>query len=377
MVLLSLVQSRATTPPTTTTIGGAGLRPITGLFARIAAGIAVLAVSVGASGVAGAAETIQIPVDGLLTARSVTTLTNGALVSWTVGVDEGGTGDGFLTSAASKFHKDPAIVKALPDDGKFPADNRHPEIVLHFSNDADPASQQTRPVKGVGEFSFPTPAAEYEKLFLVFTSGEGASALTFTLTYADGTTDVVNQSLPDYYIPIPATDPVFFNLALDLAKWRQSNAVADGAHHFIDGVELHPAAGKVLTGVKVAKTAAAFLVFWGATGIATSSIDGGTAGGEVSPPVDGGPAVGGGDAASDPGAATGPDQAVAGGTGGGPPVTGAGGGGAGTGGAGAGQTPQASPSSSGCALDPSPIAPSAWWSCALLAARLLRRRRDD
>ena len=343
--------------------------------ARIAARVVVIVVSIGASGTARAAETIQIPVDALLTARSVTTLTGGALVSWTVGVDEGGTGDGFLTSAASKFHKDPPTVKALPDDGRFPADNRHPEVVLHFSNDADPASQQTRPVKGAGEFSFPTPAAQYEKLFLIFTSGEGASALTFTLTYADGTTDVVNQLLPDYYIPIPATDPVFFNLALDLAKWRMQNTVADGAHHYIDGVEIHPAATKVLTAVKVAKTAAAFLVFWGATGIATGSIDGGSAGGEVSPPADAGPAAGGSDAASDAGATTGADHPTAGGTGGGPPGTAAGSGGMGGGGTSGGQPPQASSASSGCAFYPSPMAASVWWPGVLLVAGLLRRRR--
>jgi MYXO-CTERM domain-containing protein len=359
---------------------------VTAMRARIAAPVAVIAVAVCASGTAGAAQTIQIPVDALLTARSVTTLTGGALVAWTVGVDEGGTGDGFLTAAASKFHKDPPAVKALPDDGRFPADNRHPEVVLHFSNDADPASQQTRPVKGAGEFSFPTPAAQYEKLFLIFTSGEGASALTFTLTYADGTTDVVNQSLPDYYIPIPLTDPVFFNLALDLAKWRQQSTVADAAHHFVDGVEIHPAASKVLTGVKVAKTAAGFLVFWGATGIATSSIDGGSADGDVSLPADAGPEVGGSDASSDSEATTGPDQAVSGGTDGSPPGTGAesgsppsteAGSGGEAGGVGVGQPPQVSSTSSGCAVAPSPMAPSAWWLCLLVAGGLLRRRRDE
>jgi len=347
----------------------------------LTAWVAVIAVAVGASGTAGAAETIQIPVDALLTARSVTTLTGGALVAWTVGVDEGGTGDGFLTAAASKFHMDPPTVKALPDDGRFPADNRHPEVVLHFSNDAAPASQQTRPVKGAGEFSFPTPAAQYEKLFLIFTSGEGASALTFTLTYADGTTDVVNQSLPDYYIPIPPTDPVFFNLALDLAKWRQQSTVADAAHHYIDGVEIHPSASKVLTGVKVAKTAAGFLVFWGATGIVTSSIDGGSADGAVSPSADAGPAVDGSEASSDSGATTEPDEGASEvGTGGSPPGTEAGSGGSGGGGAGAvrvGRPPQASSASSGCAVDPSPTAPSAWWLCVLAAAGLLRRRRDE
>ena len=139
----------------------------------------------------------------MLNTRSVTTLTGGMLIPWIMGVDGGGTADGYLTAAASKFQNDPPTIKALPDDGRFPADNRHPDVVLHFSNDADPTSQQTRFVKGAGEFSFATPAAQYEKPFLILTSGEGTSALTVTLTYADASTDIVNQALPDYYLPIP------------------------------------------------------------------------------------------------------------------------------------------------------------------------------
>ncbi|HXI57095.1 MAG TPA: hypothetical protein VNO55_13600, partial [Polyangia bacterium] len=278
-----------------------------------------------AGGAAIAAETIQIPVDSVLNTRSVTTLTGGALVTWIMGVDGGGTADGYLTSAASKFHNDPPAIKALPDDGRFPADDRHPDIVLHFSNDASAASQQTRFVKGAGEFSFATPAAQYQKLFLFLTSAEGASMLRIVLTYADGTTDVTNQSLPDYYNPIPAGDPVFFNLALNLAKWNKQNTIAETNHHFIDGVELHPTGARVLTDVTVTKGAAGYLVFWGATGVATSSPDGGGAV-DASPALDAGPSTGGDAAPADLGGT--------GGQGGATPD--AGGGGAGAGGAAAG-----------------------------------------
>jgi len=196
------------------------------------------------------------------------------------------------------------------------------------------------------------------------------------LTYADKTTDVINQALPDYYLPIPATDPVFFNLALDLAKWNKQNKIAETAHHYIDGMEVHLAAGKVLTGVKVAKAAGGYLVFWGATGIATTGIDGGVAGSDVAPSADAGLVVSGTDAASDPGAAPSSDASSGGSTDGGSPVTGTGSGGTGGGGAGGAQPPQGSATSSGCMLSPSSAAPSGSWAYVFLAASLPRRRRD-
>jgi len=216
-------------------------------------------VVMGRGGDALAAETVQLLVEPLLNARSVTTLTGGVLVPWTMGIDGGGTADGYMTAAASKFHNDPPNLKALPDDGKFPADARHPEVVLHFSNAADAASQQTHPVKGAGEFSFTTPAAQFDKLFLFFTSSEGGSALKVTLTYADATTDLVSQTVPDYFNAIAANDPVFFNLASDLPKWNKQNNVAEANHHYIHGMEIHPAPAKVLSRVTVQKSANGYL----------------------------------------------------------------------------------------------------------------------
>jgi hypothetical protein len=131
--------------------------------------------------VAKADQVVQIAVDALLNARAVTTLTGGVLVPWTVGGDGGGLADGYMTAAASRFHNDPATLKALPDDGMFPADARHPDVVLHFSNDAAATSQQTHFVRGAGNF-FAVPAATYARIFL-FTRAEGSSTLP-RLTYA-------------------------------------------------------------------------------------------------------------------------------------------------------------------------------------------------
>src|SRR5689334_21332135 len=97
-------------------------------------GAAATMVTLDVASVAQADQVVQIAVDALLDARAVTTLTDGRLVTWTVGIDGNGNSDGYMTAAASKFHGDPATLKTLPDDGKFQADARHPEVALHFSN---------------------------------------------------------------------------------------------------------------------------------------------------------------------------------------------------------------------------------------------------
>ena len=211
---------------------------------------------------------VQIPVGALLKARAVTTLTDGKLVTWTMGIDGNGGGDGYLTQAASTFHGDKNI-KALPDDALIPADARHPAIQLHYANE-DGVGNQTRDMHGADSFTVPLPPAVYSKVFLIFTSSEGSSTLTFTLTYADSTATKTVE-LPDYFNVIAAGDANCFNLVNDLAKWSKTNAVAENNHHFVDGVELHPA-GRVLKSIKVAKTAKAYVVFWGATGIATGTV---------------------------------------------------------------------------------------------------------
>lgn len=213
---------------------------------------------------------VQIPCASILNTRSVTTLTEGKLVTWQVGIDGGGNGNGYLTMAASLFVGD-KNPHALPDSGKVAADARHPEIILNYSN-ANGTDNQTRFVKGAGDFTMPVPAAKYSKLFLYFTSAEGASSLTFTFNYADSTHETVNVELPDYYNDIAATDPVLFYVVKDLAKWSKANKMTEATHHNIDGIELKPSQAKALASVKVAKTAKGYLVFWGATGVSAGPV---------------------------------------------------------------------------------------------------------
>jgi hypothetical protein len=215
-------------------------------------------------------EVIQVDVSPILNTRSVTTYSNNKFYTWIFGIDGNGGGDGYLTMAAS-LAKGNVNPKALPDSGKFAATSRLPAVVLNYNN-ADSTHNQTHYVQGVGEFTFTVPSGNYSKMFIFLTSSEGSSALQITLTYADATTEVKTFTCPDYWNDIPTTDPNFCYLAHDLAKWGPQNNMTEANHHNIDALDVHPNAAKVLASVRVQKTAAAgYLVFWGATGIATGT----------------------------------------------------------------------------------------------------------
>jgi hypothetical protein len=212
-----------------------------------------------------ASDAIQIDVRPILTARAVTTLTDGKLVPWTSGVDGRGRADGYLTLEAAVANGD-TNTTALPGDGAFKANSTHPFVQLNFSN-SDGQSPQTRGVEGAGEFAFPVPTNQYQSLLVFLTSSEGPSHLHFELTYSDGALDQRDILLPDYYNDIPAGDPNLFSLAKDLPKWDATGRMKEKNHHYIHGVNLHPDAAKKLVSVHLAKTAPGYLVFWGATGV--------------------------------------------------------------------------------------------------------------
>ena len=60
--------------------------------------------------------TVQIPVQSVLNARPVTTLLNGHLYNWDIGIDGNGNADGYLTKSASLFvgDKNPALISVPP-----------------------------------------------------------------------------------------------------------------------------------------------------------------------------------------------------------------------------------------------------------------------
>jgi hypothetical protein len=210
------------------------------------------------------AKVVQIDVSAILNARPVTVLNHNKLVTWTKGIDGGGTGDGYLTMAAAKFNGDTA-PHALPDKPVFAANAFHPEIMLHYSNN-NTASAQTRNVPGEDSFLVTVPPHAYSGLYLCLTSSEGPSQLQFELVYTDGSTSQ-NFTLPDYYNDLSPNDTTIGYVAHDLAKWDSKNKMRETNHHNIDAVNIHPDARRVLTAVKITKSKPGYLVFWGATGV--------------------------------------------------------------------------------------------------------------
>jgi hypothetical protein len=268
----------------------------------------VLAVAVFCAALASAARArgepvVQLPVDGLLDGRPVSTLTGGAVVPWTTGLDKD---DAFMTmAAAASLHQ---TGPALPDDGLFPANAEHPEVRLHFSNAAAATSPQAHLVTAVGSFEVVVPTATYATIFLFLTGSYGDAPLAIKLTYADRTTTTTTFTLPDWGTgaALPKGPPRFFNLITGLHKWNKAGASLDTPSHTITGVALTPSPQRAWTTIEITKTTAApWLTFWGATGLATSAPDGGADAGdaaaardsasvEVAPPTE---AATGGDAA--------------------------------------------------------------------------------
>jgi hypothetical protein len=376
-----------------------------GVRAWTLAGFAALSLAALSRSALAADTVVQIPVGGIIDGRTVTTWTDGALVTWSPGqgVDGDGNGDGYVTTAAeAELVKAGKTVggqagKALPDDGLFPMDARHPAIQLHFSNAADKASPQTHQLyiaKGAQTMNLPVPAATYSKLFLILTASEGAAALTIKLNYAGGAQPVEQKlMLPDYGIGgAKPNDPVFFNLIDGMRKWTSTNQEGDGPSHTITGIELAPSATDKLTSVDITKTNGSHVVFWGATGIATSPVDvgaGGAGGGGAAGAGTGGAGAGSGGLANGGTAgATAIAGAATGGVAGSVTAAGASTGGnaaagsspvtsAGSGGSGNTAAPAATAhDDGGCSYSPSPVQRTA---LALLAGVViglgLRRRR--
>ncbi|MEO6330703.1 MAG: hypothetical protein ABIO55_17345 [Ginsengibacter sp.] len=207
------------------------------------------------------AKVIQINVSEVLNTRSVTTLKNKKLTTWTTGIDRD---NGYLTMAAASFMGD-HDPHALPDNSLFPANQSHPEILLHYSNKAI-SKNQTRCIPDSGEFVFKVPNHKYSDLYVSVTSSYGTSSLGFELTYADGV-ESKTFILPDWFKDIPENDPDFSYVAHNMGKWGDKNILKEKDHHNIDALNIHPNPDRVLKNVKLKKLPGGYLVFWAATGV--------------------------------------------------------------------------------------------------------------
>jgi hypothetical protein len=376
--------------------------------------LAAALISFGA-GTARAQNVVQIPMTGIIDTRGVITLTNNVIVPFTLTVDGGGTPtdtgmgglqNGFATKAVAMMKSPGNVANSLPDDGHFPADANHPDVVLNYSNAADPTSPQNHLIKPmVGTtppdvLTFPVPMGTYSKFFLFMHGADGGTTVTITLTYADATTSVTMAKINDFGDgSVPPAGGNVFVLYGNLAKWSKTTTIAEGGNHNIFGVSLVPMA-KTLMSVKVERGPKGYLVFWGATGVATGPVSGLP---DAGTPADGGAAGASGGAGSN-GAAGSTMTAGTAGENGGAGATGtagssqsgstgsAGAGAAGSTGGGAGSTGAAgstttagaagaagthAKSSSGCSLgatDTGEASAASLLLAAVLVARARRRR---
>ncbi|MDF2433190.1 MAG: hypothetical protein JWP44_2821 [Mucilaginibacter sp.] len=212
----------------------------------------------------GSGKAVQFDISSILNARPVTTLTNGHLVTWTKGIDGGGTGDGYLTMAAALFNGD-KNAHALPDNSLVPANDLHPKIQLHYSNQ-DSMHNQSCNMAGIADAEFKVPKAKYQEIYLALTSSEGASYLKIELIYKNGG-EIKDFILPDYYKDIMVNEPSLCYLIHDLAKWGNKNQMTEPDHHNIDLLKLPVNPGRTLTGIKISKGKEGYVVLWGAAGI--------------------------------------------------------------------------------------------------------------
>jgi hypothetical protein len=234
------------------------------LVKRLAVGAAFVGILLGFCKDASGADTVQINIKSLLNARSVTTFSNGKLYTWTKGIDGGGTGDGYVTHSVA-VHLNYTAGPTLPDSARFPANAKHPTMLLNYSN-SDSTGFQTHYLSGSDSVTFPVPEGNYSTVYLGLTSSEGSTTIGVVLNYLDGPA-TSTFTLNDY--DVGNSSGVFF-VDSGMQKWNNQNSPGDNFGHALNGFGVTANPAKTLTSVKLLKkTAGSYLVLWGATGVGT------------------------------------------------------------------------------------------------------------
>jgi hypothetical protein len=250
---------------------------------KVTLAVTTLALTLTQASSALAQYVVQIPVDSVLDGRSVSTLTGGVVVPWTAneGVYNNGGLGAYATAAVQAKLAPNAAGTGLPDDGLFPATGMLPPFQLHFSNAAPATSPQTYHIYANAaqpSFQFSVPPAVYSALYLIFTCSEGSATFTITLSYAGGVASNVSMpiTIPDTGIGVQTGGSPHFYLITNTGKWDTTDNDVEPTGHTIEGIQLTPSSTAMLTGVEVTRTSTQYLLFWGATGIATTPVDAGT-----------------------------------------------------------------------------------------------------
>lgn len=212
------------------------------------------------------ADTVQVNIKSLLNARAVTTCSNGKLYTWTKGIDGGGNSDGYVTHSAA-VHLN-YTGHTLPDSARYPADSKHPLMILNFSN-IDSTGQQTHYLSGSDSVKFSVPQGNYSNIYFAMTSSEGSSTIGVVLNYSDGPA-TSSVTLPDYDQGLASGA---FYVDSGMQKWNNQNSPGDNYGHALNGFGVTTNPAKTLTSVTLKKTTTgSYLVLWGVTGVGTISI---------------------------------------------------------------------------------------------------------
>jgi len=206
---------------------------------------------------------MQVDVSAVLNDRVVFTVEDGKLDPALHAVDHGRKSV-LITKGAAAL-ADSGTLVSLPDSDLFAAIERHPEVKLHYAQ----AGSQVRKITASTEsFAFDVPSAKYSQMQMFFISAQGESPISVKLSYADGSSDERETTVPDFYFPKPKVDdPRWFILVDNFGKVDMDGKMTEKDHHYIHGLDVSPSPDKVLVKVELTKLASGSqLTFFGATG---------------------------------------------------------------------------------------------------------------
>lgn len=206
---------------------------------------------------------VQVPLDKFLNARVVITQKEGQLQLADHSLDRGNSI--LITKTGAEVSK-AGEIKPLPDSGVIAANDRHPEVKLHYADGA--AGPQVYRIEAKTETcTIPVPAKPYKQMQAFFISANGPSPISVTLRYADGSSDKRTTRVPDFFFLPKATDKGWFVLVDDFGKVDAKGIKTETDHHYIHGFDLDPDSSKVLQQVEISKeNSGSVLNLFGLTG---------------------------------------------------------------------------------------------------------------
>jgi hypothetical protein len=206
---------------------------------------------------------VQVDISRLLNDRVVITQKDGQLQLVNHGLD---FGDSILITKAAAEVSSAGKLTPLPDSDLFPANDRHPEVKLHYAQ-ANGGPQVHRSPGKTETNTVPVPAGRYRQMQLFFISAAGSTPISVKLHYADGSSDQRKTRVPDFYFLPKAEDKGWFVLVADFGKVNRQGKMTEATHHYIHGFDLDPDPTKALQQIEITKEpSGSVLNLFGVTG---------------------------------------------------------------------------------------------------------------